>query len=199
MPHTLHWTQHRGHATHARTGSLWGGNRMPLRHVCLVAGALVCLLVGPMAALAQTWTRHRYVTDGFEVEFSGDVKVVPTQLSAETLKKIVRSTDYQQDAGEYVYIVGASLLLVDVNFENGVKQSFEALKCKLRTNDAVLSFPGGRAREVFGTDCHDGNYRVEARYYTKGKWFYQVVCLFKKNSGYDQGARRFVTSFKVIE
>ena len=176
-----------------------GGNRMTLRRKHLLAGVLICLLAGQMSAHAQTWSKHRYVTDGFEVEFSGDVKVVPTQLNAETLKKIVRSTDYQQDDGDRVHIVGASLLLVDVNFDNGVKQSFEALKCKVRTKDAVLSFPGGRAREVFGTDCHDGNYRVEARYYTKGKWFYQVVCLFKKNSGYDQGARRFVTSFKVIE
>jgi hypothetical protein len=172
---------------------------MPLHRRRAFAWTRVGLLASQIDANAQTWTKHRYVTDGFEVVFFGDVKVVPTQLNAEVLKKVVRSTDYQQDAGEYVYIVGASLLAVDVNFENGVKQSFGALKCKARTKEATLSFPGGRAREVFGTDCHDGSYRVEARYYTKGKWFYQIIGLFKKDSGFDQGVRRFVTSFTVIE
>jgi len=172
---------------------------MPQHHARLLAGALVCLLAGQSGAYAQTWTKHRYVTDGFEVEFSGDVKVVPTQLSADVLAKLVRSTNYQQDAGEYVYIVGATLLVVDVNFENGVKQSFDALKCKSKTRDSTLDFPGGRAREIFATDCHDGNYQVEARYYTKGKWFYQVIGLFRKASGYDEGIRRFVTSFKVVD
>lgn len=168
------------------------------RHMRLLVAALVWLLAGQFGANAQTWKKHRYVTDGFEVEFSGDVKVVPTQLNADTLKKIVRSTDYQQDAGNYVYIVGASLLLVDVNFDNGVKQSFDSLKCKSRTRDALLAFKDGRAREVHGTDCHDGNFRVEARYFTRGKWFYQVISLFKKDSGFDKGARRFVQSFKAI-
>src|SRR5947208_762585 len=121
------------HATVARTESSGGyrfpGNdRMLPRHMRLPVAALIGLLAGQIGAHAQTWTKHRYVADGFEVEFSGDVMVVPTQLSDETLKKIVRSTDYQQDAGDYVYIVGASLLLVDVNFENGIKQSFASLK-----------------------------------------------------------------------
>jgi hypothetical protein len=39
---------------------------------------------------------------------------------------------------------------------------------------------------------------VEARYFTTGKWFYQVIALFKRDSGFDQGARRFVESFKMI-
>ena len=110
----------------------------------------------------------------------------------------MRSTNYQQDGGDNVYTVGASLLLVDVNFDNGVKQSFAALKCKITTSDKPLIFAAGRAREVRGTDCHDGNFRVEARYFTTGKWFYQVVALFKKDGGYSQGARHFVESFKVI-
>ena len=168
------------------------------RHMRLPVAALIGLLAGRIGAHAQTWTKHRYVADGFEVEFSGDVMVVPTQLSDETLKKIVRSTDYQQDAGDYVYIVGASLLLVDVNFENGIKQSFASLKCNATTRDAALALDDGRARELHGTDCHDGTFRVEARYFTTGKWFYQVIALFKRDSGFDQGARRFVESFKMI-
>ena len=169
------------------------------RHICLVLAALAWLLAGQIGADAQSWKKHRYATDGFEVEFSGDVKVVPTSINAETQTKIVRSTDYQQDSGDYVYIVGASLLLVDVNFENGIKQSYASLKCKTTTRDTALALKGGSAREVRGTDCHDGNFRVEARYFTTGKWFYQVIALFKKDSGFDQGARRFVESFKVID
>jgi hypothetical protein len=156
------------------------------------------VLAGHGAAQAQTWKKHTYATDGFEVEFSGDVRVMPTNLNEDTLKKIVRSTDYQQDGGEFVFVVGASLLLVDVNFENGIKQSFAALKCKTTNSDAAVAFAGGRGREVLGTDCFDGNYRAETRYFTKGKWFYQVIALFKKDAGIDQSARRFVESFKVI-
>jgi hypothetical protein len=168
------------------------------RRLYLLLAASILLLAGQGAAHAQIWKKYTYTTDGFEVEFSGNVKIVPTQATADVQKKIVRSTDYQQDSGSYVYIVGASLLLADVNFENGSKQSFAALKCKTTTRDTALALAGGRGREVQGTDCHDGNHRVEARYFTKGKWFYQVIALFKKDGGYDQGARRFVTSFKVI-
>ena len=76
---------------------------------------------------------------------------------------------------------------------------YASLKCKATTCDVALALKDGRAREVRGTDCHDGNFRVEARYFTTGKWFYQVIALFKKDSGFDQGARRFVESFKVID
>ncbi len=167
--------------------------------VCRLLGAAAWLLVGHAGAQAQTWKTHRYAADGFEVKFSGDVKVVATQIDAETQKKVVRSTDYQQDGGAYAFIVGASLLAVAVNFENGTKQSYDALKCKTKTRDVALAFARGRAREIHGTDCHDGTYRAETRYFTRGQWFYQVIALFKKDSGHDAPARTFVESFKALD
>jgi len=172
---------------------------MPPTIVRAFVPALACLLVTHTGAHAQTWKKHRYATDGFEVTFSGDVKVTPTQIDAETKKRVVRATDYQQDGGDVVYIVGASLVVVEVKFDNGVKQSFAALKCKTTTRDTALALCAGRGREVHGTECHDGNFRVEARYYTRGKWFYQVIALFKKGGGHERGARTFVESFKVID
>jgi hypothetical protein len=33
----------------------------------------------------------------------------------------------------------------------------------------------------------------------RGKWFYQVIAVFKKNGGDAAAARRFVQSFKLIK
>ena len=167
--------------------------------VCVLLAAVGWLLLDPAGAHAQTWKTHRYAADGFEVKFSGEVKVVPTQIDTDTKTRVVRSTDYQQDGGTYAFIVGASLLVVDVNFENGAKQSFAALKCKTTTRDVALAFAGGRGREVHGTDCTDGSFRAHVRYFTRGKWFYQIIALFKTDGGHDAAARTFVESFKAID
>ncbi len=53
---------------------------MPARRICLLLSSLVLFLVHTAAAEAQTWTKHSYATDGFEVEFSGPVKVNPTDV-----------------------------------------------------------------------------------------------------------------------
>jgi hypothetical protein len=72
---------------------------MLVRRICLALSWIALVLAGHGATQAQTWKKHTYATDGFEVEFSGDVRVMPTNLNEDTLKKIVRSTDYQQDGG----------------------------------------------------------------------------------------------------
>jgi len=173
---------------------------MPSHRVCLLMSCLVFLLAGVIDAHAQSWKKHRYVTDGFEVEFSGDVQVKPTTLSAETKKKVVRATDYMQDAGTFVYAVAASLNKEGVNFDGGATASFAALKCKTTTGDTPMTLPGaGRGREFRGVDCHDGTMRAESRYYTTGKWFYQVITLFKKDGGGEKAARYFLLSFKLIK
>ena len=121
-----------------------------------------------------------------------------TKINEETKKAVVRATDYQQDGGEFVYIVAASLTKTGVNFEKGSDASFAALKCKSKTKDVPLTVAGGRGRELAGTDCHDGNYRAETRYFTKDKWFYQALTLFKKEGGDVESARYFLQSFKIL-
>jgi hypothetical protein len=160
---------------------------------------LVILLAGTIDAHAQSWKKHRYVTDGFEIEFSGEVKGTPTPLNPETQKKVVRAMQYMQDGGDYVYAVAFSLNKEGVNFEEGPKASFAALKCKTTIGDTPLPLPGGRGREIRGVDCHDGTMRAECRYYTTGKWFYQVITLFKKDGGDEKAARYFLQSFKTIK
>lgn len=159
---------------------------------------LILLLTTIDVVQAQTWKKHTYATDGFQVEFSGDVTISPTAVDAETKKKIVRATSYLEDGGEYSYIVAASLQLVDVNFENGVKRSFAAIKCATTTADTPLTFAAGRARELRGTKCHDGTFRVDARYFTVGKRFYQAMAIHPINGSHAANARRFIESFKVI-
>ena len=171
---------------------------MSSHRVCLLVFCLIFLLAGAIDADAQSWKKHRYATDGFEVEFSGEVKGTPTQLNPETQKKIVRAMQYMQDSGNFVYAVAYSLNKQGVNFEEGSKSSFAALKCKTTTSDTPLTLPGGRGREFRGVDCHDGTMRAECRYFTTGKWFYQVITLFKKDGGDEKAARYFLQSFKLI-
>jgi hypothetical protein len=168
---------------------------MPAR-VCLLLSSLVLLLVGVAAVEAQSWTRHSYAKDGFEVEFSGKVEISPTDVDAETRSRIHRATNYLQDSNDHAFIVAASLQRVPVNFENGVEQSWGALKCASKATDTPLRFPGGRAREVRGTNC-SGGFRADARYYTVGSWFYQVLALHPMNGSRDADARRFVESFRI--
>jgi hypothetical protein len=140
----------------------------PVRRTGLLVAGVVWLLTSHLDARAQTWTKHTYTTDGFEVEFSGDMKVTPVALSPDVQSKVVRSTEYQQDGGTYVYAVAASLNRDGVNFDGGVKSSFAAMKCKVMTRDAPLDSAVGRGRELRGTDCHAGAHRAEARYFTVG-------------------------------
>jgi hypothetical protein len=162
-----------------------------------ILGAVAVWLVASQAADAA-WKKYSYPADGFEVEFSGEISVKPTPVSAETQKQISRSTAYLQDGGDYAYIVNASLHKGAVNFESGIKASFGALKCKTTGSDRPLSFPSGRGRELSGDECGDGNMRAEARYFTTGKWFYQVLYVIRRDGGDPEIARHFLNSFKPI-
>ena len=44
----------------------------------------------------------------------------------------------------------------------------------------------------------DGSSSAETRFYATGKWFYQVIAVFKKDGGDAAAARHFVQSFKLI-
>jgi hypothetical protein len=170
---------------------------MPARSLRLLLTSVVLLVVGTAALQAQTWTRHSYATDGFEVEFSGRVDVSPTAVDGETRSRIFRATNYLQDGGDFAFIVAASLQRVPVNFENGVEQSIGALKCATTISNTTLPFSRGRAREVRATGCVSGKFRAHARYFTQGSWFYQVLALHPVNGSREAEAQRFVESFRV--
>ena len=154
---------------------------------------------GPADSAAAVWQKKTYAEDRFEVEFSGPVKVEPTQIDAATKKKVVRSTQYLQDGTSFVYIVGVQLNIDTVNFDAGAKASFSTFKCKTTLPVAELPFPGGQGREYKGSECFDGTVRTEAKYFVVGKWFYQVIALFPADAASEQSARRFLTSFKILQ
>jgi len=166
-----------------------------LKHRLLLTVA-VLLIASPVDAQGR-WKKYSNPTDGFEVEFPGEVQPTPTQLDPETQKKVVRAMQYMLDGGDFVYAVAYSLNRQGVNFEEGAKSSFAALRCKTTTSDTPLNIAGVRGRELRGTDCHDGTMRAESRYFTTANWFYQVITLFKKQGGNEAEARRFLRSFKL--
>jgi len=164
----------------------------------LVLLSCLALFAGAVETHAQTSKGSTYETDGFEVEFSGHVEVAQTEITPESAKRLVRATNYLQKGSDFAYMVNATIVRGTVNFSEAVKRSFQAFDCRSIVSDAALPFPAGQARELRGIDCPAGTARAEARYFTAGRRFYQVLFLIKKDSGDLQAARRFLESFKVI-
>jgi hypothetical protein len=170
---------------------------MSLHRKCLLLSCLVLFLAGATDTRAQSWKKHRYVADGFEVEFSGDVAIQPADLSAEARKTIVRSTNYVQGNQSVAYILSATLYTEAPDLDAVAKRGFGALNCRTTISDTALSISGGRGREFRGADCNEGA-RAESRYFLTGKWLYQALALYKKEGGDEKAARYFVQSFKPI-
>ena len=166
--------------------------------------AIALLLLGGFPAAAQKadapkdWTRHAFPEDRFEVELSGQFTISAVKLDGATLKKIKRSMQYMHSDGDRLFVVGAQENIEAVNFEGGSRSSFAALNCKQQTPDTDVPIEGGRGREFKGSDCIDGQMRVEARYFEHGKWFYQVIAIFATDSSDEPVARRFLNSFKIL-
>jgi hypothetical protein len=173
---------------------------MIVRRSWLLCACIASLLSTASGADATTWKAYRYVEDKFEVQFpdKSEIKPSPSTINDDIKAKIVRATDYLLDGGDYAYIVGASLLKVDVNFDGAAKSSFEGLRCKTTSSDKLLNYPAGRARELRGDDCMEGTIRAGARYYTTAKWFYQILYLVPQDAKFREDAEHFLTSFKII-
>ncbi len=157
-----------------------------------------------LAAAAQQadapkdWKRHAFPEDRFEIEFAGQFTTSPVKLDGATLKKIKRSMQYMHSDGDRLFVVGAQENIDAVNFEGGSRSSFAALNCKQQTPETDVPIDGGKGREFKGSQCIDGQMRVEARYIEHGKWFYQVIAIFAADSSDEPAARRFLTSFKIL-
>ena len=165
-------------------------------HMAIAATALLAFT--GFDAAGQGWRRVDYPEDGFSIEFSGEVQVSATGVDEESKDRILRSTDYLQDNDRSAFIVAATLVRYTVDFDNGVQASYGTLKCKTTLNDTPLDFAPGPARSVSGSNCgEDGSLSVEARYYSTGKWFYQVLAIFTKGED-DADALRFVNSFALL-
>lgn len=131
------------------------------------------------------------------MEFSGDALVKPSDLSAEAKKTIERATNYIQGNESTAYIISATLFKDTPDLDVVAKRGFGVLKCKSTIGDNPLSIVGGRGRELRGSDCDKG-VNAETRYFSKGKWVYQALALYKKDGGDEKAARHFVQSFKLI-
>jgi hypothetical protein len=164
------------------------------------AGVLTLILLGLVAGSvdlgAQTWRRHVYRGDGFETEFSGDISIRPSQISEQAKARIVRSTKYVEEGPNYRYTVVATLTKKGVDFAKGVEAGFTFFKCQTVLGETALTVPKGQGREKRGGGCAEAH-QVEARYFEKGNWFYQVIAEYKVADG-EKAARRFVESFKII-
>lgn len=146
----------------------------------------------------ETWKKHAFADDRFEVEFSGPVKSEPLQLDAQTRRRVVRSVQHMQEAADLIFVVGAQHNIDAVHLEAGARASFNAFRCKNTQTEIEVPIDGGRGVELKGSACFDGSMRAEARYFQVGKWFYQVIALFHKDTVEEAIARRFLLSFKAL-
>ena len=159
----------------------------------------VFLLAVAFAAHAQQWNwiEHAYPEDGFRAEFNAPVRIERMRLKGDGADRVVRGTKYTLDERDHLYMVAASLNKGAVNFEKGVQEGFARLQCGVTLSDASFDAPWGKGRELSGRHCVDGSYRAEARYHRSGRWFYQVIALYKEASGDVASARYFLQSFRV--
>ena len=158
----------------------------------------ISLLSLTLSAYAADWKQQKYTADGFQVEFSGATSVTDTEISAETKKLVVRSTNYLQDGGAFAYIASATLYKNGANIVKGSEASFATGKCNTKTQtDIAASVAGAKGLSFVGSDCDQGR-RWEARYFVKGKWFYQALAIFAAD-GDTASARHFLDSFKLLD
>jgi hypothetical protein len=161
------------------------------------AAVLIVFTLASGSAWADPWRPVKYPNENFQVEWSGPVKITPTDVKPEARKTVERAMDYLQDLGEAAYIVNVTKVRYEVAFDLGRKASMDALHCKSVT-DRPLDMNGITAVEMVGTDCGDTNMQVRARYFTTGKYFYQVMALVG-GSGDVSAGDHFIESFKLIE
>jgi len=159
--------------------------------------AILLLGMPPATASAAAWRTSVYETDGFSVAFSGGIKVEPMNLDENARKNLVRATMYSQDNGTFWYGVGASLWTADasLNFDDGVSGTMNSYKCAKTDSDVRSSLPGGSMREIFASGCENAA-RIGARFFLRGRWFYQVVYLISSDDQADD-AKHFLASFKL--
>lgn len=170
---------------------------MRLNLACLMLAAAIGM--SPAGAGAQDWKKHSYAKDGFEVDFSGPVKIYPTELDEKTRVVVVQSTNYVQDLGDEAHIVGVTVYRGNVQFERLSKARFAAFNCKDVSANRPLESASGPAREMGAAGCHDGTLSIQARYYLVGDRFYQVIAVYKTQGDGGAGARatRFLQSFAL--
>ena len=164
------------------------------------AALTVLLVVLSAAAHAQEWSwiEHAYPEDGFRAEFNAPVRIRYLRPEGKGGDQVVRAARYMLDEGRRLYVVAASLSRGSVDFDGGVRRSFAGLECGMVLSDAPIEAPWGRGRELTARHCVDGTYRAEARYHRSGRWFYQVIALYKEAGGDVESARYFLDSFRVV-
>lgn len=166
----------------------------------LALATAVALVTHATTAEAADWRKYEYANEGFSIEFSGNVAVKQTDLSADTLSKMVSSTSYVQDGGATLaYVMAASRFKdeVEFNFDAGVKGTMDTYTCKVTESDTASTKGGKNTREVHASKCVDGTVRVGARFFMVGKWFYQVVYLIGPTESLAD-AEHYLQSFKLI-
>lgn len=156
------------------------------------------LAVIPLAAAAQqwNWTMHGYPEDGFSVEFNGLVTVRQMRFAGADSSRVVRGTQYVQSGRTEVYTVAASLNRFGIDLAQGAQRGFARLECGKKLAESAVEAPWGEGLELRGSHCVDGTYNVVARYHRSGRWFYQVLSLYKDSSD-EASALYFLESFKV--
>ncbi len=157
---------------------------------------LASFKVANAVAPVVTWKTYTSAADGFQVDFSGAVKVTPTHHKNLPTSP-VRETVYAENGGNFTYGVAAVLYSTPVaNFGPAIKEAFAANKCK-PTSQSSVQVSSGQAAQYSGTDCLGGRQSALVRYFTVADWYYQVSAYFPPDDADAANAAHFVDSFKI--
>lgn len=175
--------------------SLWGTLGV------VVAIMLVPKIVAIIQAHPLEWKTANYPTDGFAVDFSDDVKIMPLLLPQDERiqKQVERATNYLQSNKDSAYSVAAILLKPPPSFslEAGFSNAFNRLKCKTISNLDPPVYPQARTMARRGDDCLDTDVTAIVYTLTKENRVYEVVAIYHKREG-DGGVQHFLNSFKLL-
>ena len=159
--------------------------------------AVAAFAMASAPAFGADWRRQTITPDGFSIEFSGEVQVVPTPLKPETQEAIVRSTIYAQSSDAYAFLVGATLIKGDFNFSAGVDGTFARYKCTQFDADVAGTLDDGTVtRVIHSRHCADG-LQIAASFFLRGHWWYQVLTVIGPNAD-PADAEHFLNSFRML-
>ena len=148
-------------------------------------------------ASGADWRRQTISPDGFSIEFSGDMKVIPTPLRSDTQDAVVRSTIYMQGNDSYAFIVGATLIKAGFDFPAGVDGTIARYKCTQIDSDLPGTLGDGTlTRVIHSHHCAEG-LQIGGSFFYRGQWFYQVLTVIGPDVD-PADAEHFLKSFRLL-
>lgn len=167
-------------------------------------GSILCLVAMlaaiPGAAAAQTWKKHSFPADGFEVDFSGAIDGGREDLTMQSSGQILNEARFTQNLQTGGYSVWVTTLAEpNPNWEEAANAAFAAIGCAKLVDNRVVEVSGTRVLHMSGVGCVKGVLSVTGRFAHVGNRIYQLIAIFPPTGPETEDARRFIESFTLIQ